>query len=170
LETHPTAADFHYERARLLEREEADLAERIAAFEQAAALDPTHAGALLALGRHAGERGEVDEALLLFDRSAAADLSTATPAREAAQLLAAVGRNEEAEERLDALLREFAYDAAAALTRATLGLASDGPSDRHYELARRAVRFGGGPAAAELLSNIESQRANLPQGAAAIAR
>ena len=161
------AADFHYERARLLEREGAGLPKRIAALEQAVSVDPAHAGALLALGRMAEERGEIDEALSLFDRAAAADESDATPAREGAQLLAAVGRNEEAAERLDTLLLEFPYDAAAALTRATLGLASDGPTDRYHDLARRAVRFGGGPAADELLSSIESHRANLPPGESA---
>jgi len=145
---HPESAELYFVRARLLEREGAPAAEVQRVLERAAELGPSHAGTLLALGRRAASRGEIDSALSLLDRAYAADPADPTPAREAGQLLADAGRDQEAAARFEEVLIEFPQDAGTALALASLPSAQD----RRNVLARRAQRFGGGEAAQRLLT------------------
>jgi hypothetical protein len=69
-------------------------------------------------------------------------------------VLGALGRSDQAEQRLEALLAERPYDAAAARALAELRLARGVKDDRTVELARRAVVFQGGPEAEALLERI----------------
>ena len=64
----------------------------------------------------------------------------------------------EAEQRLDALLAEHPFDVEAAAERARLDLEQGVATPQTVERARRAVRFGGGPDALDLLSRVHAQR------------
>jgi hypothetical protein len=67
--------------------------------------------------------------------------------------------------RLDALLLEHPYEADAAAERARLDLQQGVATEQTLERARRAVRFGGGADALELLSQVLTKR-NEPELAA----
>ena len=129
-----------------------------AEFERALELDPTNARALVGLGRILAEAGELDAGLDAFERASAIDAGLDESYESAAQLLIAAGRASEAEARWAALLKEHPYhvDAAIALARARLARGDGG--ERTLELARRAVRFRGGPAAGRLLADVHSAR------------
>jgi hypothetical protein len=75
----------------------------------------------------------------------------------AAALLVELGRVEDAEARLEALLRVRPYDAEAALGLAGLRLEREGEVEAARELARRAAAFGGGAEAAALLERLEAE-------------
>ena len=70
----------------------------------------------------------------------------------------ASGRQQAAEERLEALLEEHPYDAEAAAQLVALQLGRGPGTERTQELARRAVRFGGGADALDLLSRVYEQQ------------
>jgi tetratricopeptide (TPR) repeat protein len=128
-----------------------------AAYARALELDAGNARALAALGRlTAGE--EPEKALALFDRAAAADPSDADAKLAAARILIATGKPGEAEQRLDALLIEHPFEGAAAAERARLDLEKGVATPQTLERARRAVRFGGGADALDLLSRVHEKR------------
>ncbi len=77
---------------------------------------------------------------------------------EAARALVASGKLAQAEQRLDALLLEHPFEAEAAAERARLDLERGVATPRTLERARRAVRFGGGADALELLGRVHAQR------------
>jgi predicted Zn-dependent protease len=99
-----------------------------------------------------------EAALVLFDRAAVADPSDPAPKLEAARALIASGKLAAAEERLDALLLEHPLEAEAAAERARLDLERGVATARTLERVRRAVRFGGGADALELLSRVHAER------------
>ena len=70
------------------------------------------------------------------------------------ELLIVQGHRDAAEARLEALLREQPWDASAALALARLRLERGTADARTLELARRAVRFRGGPEAEALLERV----------------
>jgi len=155
LGAHPDAAVFHEIRGIALEQRGSPGEEVRAAYGRALELDPENALALAGLGRLAADP---QAALDLYTRAAAADPADPAPQRAAAELLVGLGRREEAERRFAELLGEHPYDAAAAAHLAELLLAREAETDRTLELARRAVRFGGGPEAYELLARVHRSR------------
>jgi tetratricopeptide (TPR) repeat protein len=174
LAAHPDAAVFHELRGLALASSGADAAAVRAAYERALALDAQHTPALLGLARLAAARGENDEALTLFARAAESqqdvELGDPEPWRAWAELLVALGRKDEAAQRLEALLEHAPYDAAAALRLS--GLRAEQPEgvEQALELARRAVRFGGGAAAYDQLAQLHRLRGETEKAAAAQAR
>jgi tetratricopeptide (TPR) repeat protein len=140
-----------------------------AAYLRALELQPANARALEGLGRLALDDDPV-EATAFFDRAAATDPSDPTPRREAARALAASDRPDEAAERLDALLLSHPSEAEAAAMRARLDLERGIATERTLERARRAVRFGGGAEALDLLGAVHGQRGEADQAARAAER
>jgi len=129
-----------------------------AAYARALELEPRSALALAALGRLT-LADDPEAALAFFDRAAVADPSDPDPKFQAARALLASEKPVEAEQRLDALLLEHPFVAAAAAERARLDLARELATPRTLDRARRAVRFGGGgPEAFELLSRVYAAR------------
>jgi tetratricopeptide (TPR) repeat protein len=155
LRAHPDAAVFHEIRGTWLEQRGSHADEVRAAYERALELDPENARALAGLGRLSADP---QAALALYARAAEADPADPAPQRAAAELLIRLGRPEEAERRLSDLLEEHPYDAQAAIRLAELLLAREAETDRTLELARRAVRFGGGAEAYALLGRVHERR------------
>jgi tetratricopeptide (TPR) repeat protein len=128
-----------------------------AAYARALELEPGNARALASLGRLA--LGDDPEAALgFFDRAVAADPSDPDPKLQAARALVASGKLAQAGERLDGMLLEHPFEAEAAAERARLDLERGVATPRTLERARRAVRFGGGADAFELLSRVYAER------------
>ncbi|MCP4039952.1 MAG: tetratricopeptide repeat protein [bacterium] len=114
--------------------------------------------ALEALGRLAAEDRDWEAALSYYDRAAAANPFASGPPVEAARALAALERTAEAEKRLDELMDNHQFDAPAALLLAQLQLDRQEVTERTLDLARRAVRFGGGAEALQLLARVHDAR------------
>jgi tetratricopeptide (TPR) repeat protein len=125
------------------------------AYSRALELDPGYVQALVGLGRL--DREDPERALAHFERALEKAPTDLEAMRGAAEALIAAGRRDEATPRLEALLAEHPYDAAAAQALADLSLAR-GDTDRALSLAQRAVRFRGGPEALDLLGRIHAQR------------
>jgi predicted Zn-dependent protease len=155
LAAHPDAAVFHEIRGLALEQRGAPPEEVHAAYARALELDPEDAQALAGLARLAADS---EAALALYTRAAAADPKDPALQRASAELLVSLGRRAEAEERLAELLQDHPYQAGAAARLAELRLEREAETDRTLELARRAVRFGGGPEAYELLARVHRRR------------
>lgn len=170
LRAHPDAAAANEIRGLWLEQSGAPRDEARAAYARAVELEPTHALALTGLGRLALADGAAEPALGFFERAAAADPDAAEPLRGAGEALRAAGRPAEAEQRLETLLKEHPYDAAAAEQLVELQLARGIAGERTLELARRAVRFGGGADALDLLSRVYAQRNEPERASQAAAR
>jgi tetratricopeptide (TPR) repeat protein len=157
LAAQPDSGAFEEIRGFDLELSGAPAAAVRAAYERAVALEPRNPQALLSLGRLEAS-GDPEAALALFDRAAAADPADPTPKLQAARALIASGKLAEAEVRLDALLLEHPLEAEAAAERARLDLERGVATARTLERARRAVRFGGGADALDLLSWVHTER------------
>jgi len=124
-------------------------------------LDKERAGearALEALGRLSQEAGDLESALTYYQRAAAANPNERAALRRAATLLAAADRRRQAEAQWDALLIEHPYDADAAMQLVRLRLERQAETDLTLELARRSVRFRGGPEARRLLARVHRAR------------
>jgi len=149
VEAQPGEARFHEIHGLALERSDAPEPAIRAAYTRALELDPTNLRALVALGKLERAAGGRQTAAELFDRAAAADSSDPDAAeirREAAVLLASVGRTDDAERRLELLLEEFPHDGATAAHLVALRRARGDDSARTRQLARQADRFGERPA------------------------
>jgi tetratricopeptide (TPR) repeat protein len=162
LARHPEAAAFHEIEGLLLELEgRASAGEIRAAYERALAIDPEQPHALAGRARLALSADPAG-ALADFERVARSQTADATlradAMKGAAEALLALDRAEEAEARLRALLHDYPYDARAAAKLAEIELRRGSPSDRTLELAKRAVHFGGGAPALELLARVHQQR------------
>jgi tetratricopeptide (TPR) repeat protein len=153
----PESAALHEIRGLDLELSGAAPEEVRAAYERALEIDPGSPEALAGLGRLA-QGDDPEAAVALFDRAAAADPSDAAPKLEAARALLAAGRIDDAAERLDHLLLEHPFEAEAAAERARLDLDRGVATPQTLERARRAVVFGGGPDALDLLGRVHAQR------------
>ncbi len=164
LRAHPEAAAFHEILGLWLELRAAPEAEVRAAYTRALELDPKSAGSLAGLARQSLGR-DPRQALTLFEQASAADPRGTEAKRGAARALAASGQPQAAEARLAALLEEEPWNADAAGELAEHQLANGAPTERTLELAQRAVRFGGGAEALELLSRVHERR-NEPERAA----
>lgn len=156
LAKHPDVALFHELRGLHLELAGAPADEIRAAYQKAVEIDPNDAAALLGLGGVSMKRDPA-AALALFDRAAAAAPGDPAPALAAARALLASGRADEGERRLEALLRRFPLEGEAAAELAALDLQRGEVTQRTLEWARRAARFGGGPAAFDRLSQVYAQ-------------
>lgn len=154
LEGNPEAAFLHGIRG--LERELAgDPVGARAAYERALQLDPEEANALRGLGRLAITEDPAG-ALALFDRAVAMDPSVVESRFAAARALLALGRDEEAARRLDALLQDHPFEVAAVAARVEIDLDRSRVSSETLEMARRGVRFGGGTPAYERLARVQT--------------
>jgi len=157
LAARPDSGAFQEIRGLDLELSGAPVEAARAAYARALELEPQNARALAGLGRLA--LGDDPEAALgFFDRAAAADPSDPDPKLQAARALVASGQPAQAEERLDGLLWEHPLEAEAAAERAWLDLERGVATARTLERARRAVRFGGGADALDLLSRVHVER------------
>ncbi len=154
---HPDTAALHVIHGRALELAGAPSEEIRQAYRRAAELEPENAGALAGLGRLSMAQ-DPESALSLFDRAAAADPGDEQSKLGAARALMAAGRYPEAEDRLKAVLEEHPYRPEAAAELAQLQLEHGSDSAQALALAERAVRFGGGAEALDLLSRIHQQR------------
>jgi predicted Zn-dependent protease len=110
------------------------------------------------------------QALAYFDRAATADPGDPAPHLLAARALVASGKPDAANERLDALLKEHPVEVEAAMLCASLDLDRGLATDRTLERARRAVRFGGGIPALELLERVYTTRGESDQAERIAAR
>jgi tetratricopeptide (TPR) repeat protein len=151
---HPESADFHALHGRALHRSKAPAASAREEFDRALALDDKNAHAVLGLARLEADAGSKEASVPLYERAVAADPTNSAAAREFAEVLVALQRSADAEQKLEDLLREVPYDAPAARTLAGLRVARGNSDERTVELARRAVAFGGGPEATAFLQKI----------------
>ncbi len=123
-------------------------------------VEPENARALEGLGRLARQQ-EPAVALSYYERAAASSPGQVGPRFEAARLLVELGRDDEAEKHLVALLDEHPFDVGAASLLAERHLAREVASARTVDLAKRAVRFGGGAEALDLLARVHAGRDEL---------
>jgi tetratricopeptide (TPR) repeat protein len=166
LAKHPDAAAFHALHGVALGARGAPLEQVRAAYSRAVELDPERSAlALAALGGIAAAAGESDAALDFYARAVEADPDDTAALVASAELLLSLERGDEAVKQLEEALERSPYDARIAARLAALVLERGGDPDRAVALARRAVRFRGGPAAEELLA-----RAQATRGEPAIAR
>jgi Tfp pilus assembly protein PilF len=154
---HPEAGVFHEIHGLALELSGAPPEAVRAEYERALELEPANARALAGLGR-AALGDDPKGALDWFDRAAAADATDADAKLGAARALVALGKQEQAAERLDALLLEHPFEAEAAAERARLDVETGVATPGTLERAQRAARFGGGVEALELLSEVYTLR------------
>jgi tetratricopeptide (TPR) repeat protein len=154
---HPDSAQFQAIAAYDLELSGAPSEEVVARYARALELEPEHPWALAGLGRLA-LANDPEAALGYFDRAAAKDSDDPESKLQAARALLALGKQEEAAVRLDALLLEHPAETSAAIERARLDLDRGISTPQTLERARRAVHFGGGADALELLSRVHAER------------
>jgi tetratricopeptide (TPR) repeat protein len=170
---HPKAAAFHEIEGLRLQLEGAPAEQVRAAYERALAIEPENARARAGRGRLA-LASDPEGALADLDRAAQSEPIDASERaeviRQAAEALMALGRVAEAEQRLRALLLEYPYDAKAAAALVEIELGRGRPNDRTLELTRRAVRFGGGADALELLARVHRERGEPEQASEAAER
>ena len=82
----------------------------------------------------------------------------AEPVLRGAEVLSALDREKEAEERVEALMKEHQFDHEAAMLLAGLRVERGDSGDRTLDLARRAMRFGGEQDALDLLIRVHEAR------------
>jgi tetratricopeptide (TPR) repeat protein len=167
LAANPDQAAFHELRGRAL-RAAGDPAGAREALARSLELEPERAGALVELAALSAEQGDRDTAIALYDRAARAKPDEADAAWAAIQLLAASGDGTEIEPRLEALLARHGTHAAAANLLAQR-LAERDP-ERAFAMARRAVRFRGGPDALATLGRMQLERGEAERAASTLGR
>jgi Tfp pilus assembly protein PilF len=153
LAAHPDEGAFQEIRGLDLELAGGDSEAARAAYARALELQPNQALALAGLGRLA-LASDPAAALDYFDRAAAADPTDPAAKLAAARAVAASGDPVAATGRLDALLLQHPYEIDAATERARLDLERGVVTPQTLERAQRAVRFGGGADALDLLSQV----------------
>jgi tetratricopeptide (TPR) repeat protein len=124
------------------------------AYNDVLAIEPENARGLAGLARQAAKLDNAESSLSYFDRAAAADPDEESHVIEACRALIALGRRDEAEERLNKLLDRVQYEGAAAALLVGLHLDRALSADRTLDLAKRAVRFGGGIEGLNLLARV----------------
>lgn len=137
-------ADFHEVRAAALLAAGRPTQAARASLARALEIAPEHAPSLAALAGLERDAGRPLRAVALYDRAAGADPDDPELAYAALDLLAATERRDEVEARLEQLLERHPYHAASASRLARALLARGADLERALELARRAMRFGGG--------------------------
>jgi tetratricopeptide (TPR) repeat protein len=164
LAAHPKSGAFQEIRGLDLELSGAEAEAVRAAYTRALELQPNHAPALTGLGRLT-LASDPTAAIDYFDRAAAAEPEDPASKLEAARAVAAGGDPAAAAERFDALLLKHPWEGEAAAERARLDLDRGVATPQTLERARRAVRFGGGADALDLLSQVH-ERLGEPEAAA----
>jgi tetratricopeptide (TPR) repeat protein len=155
LAAHPGEARFHELRGRAL-RGTGDAAAAREALARALEIEPERASALAELAALTAEQGDREAALALYDRAARANPEEVAYPWAAIRLLDGDGDAADLERRLDALLSRHGTHAGAANLLAQRLIERD--PERALALARRSVRFGGGPDAFETLGRVELAR------------
>ena len=164
---HPDVAQFHELRGRAL-RAAGDLASAREALERAIELEPEHALALAELAALSAEQADRDAAIALYDRADRADRDDPTYAWEAIQLLLDTDDGAEVERRLEALLvRHGIFTPAANLMAQRLRTRN---AERALVLARRAVRFRGGPDALDTLGRVQLESGDVANAVRTLSR
>ncbi len=142
LRAHPEASELHRIRGSALAAQSAGEAAG-KSFERALELDAANARALLGLALLAEGRGDLDAAVALYDRAAAAEPDASEARTAAARIQLARGAAADAEQRFEAALRANPRDALAARELASILLSRKrGAEARALDLSLRAVRFG----------------------------
>jgi tetratricopeptide (TPR) repeat protein len=167
LAAHPDEPLFHELRAQALRAADKPTLAR-QALERALALEPKRASALGELAALAAADGDRDAAIALYDRADRADPKEPAYAWAAIQLVAADDDETEVERRLEALLVQHGTHAAAANLLARRLIERD--PERAFELARRAVRFRGGPDALDTLGRMQLERGDAERAARSLGR
>ena len=153
LESHPEDVAFLTLEGRV--RERAGQSPRTA-YERALDLVPDYAPALAGLAALAEADGDLESALELLGRAAAAFPSDPQAAIDTARLLAALQRNEKSVEKLTTVLRDHPRESAAVVQLAEL-LVDMGELERAESVAERASWLGA-PEAESVLERIRSLR------------
>jgi tetratricopeptide (TPR) repeat protein len=162
LAAHPDEALFRELRGRAL-RAAGDADGSRGALEGALEIEPNRTSALVELAALSAEQGDPEAAISLYDRATGIEPASAEPAWAAIQLVAQDGDAAGLERRLEALLVAHPSHAGAAKLLAQRLQGRD--PERALELARRAVRFGGGPEARDTLARIEALRPSATRSA-----
>jgi tetratricopeptide (TPR) repeat protein len=160
VKAHPDSAAFHALQGDARAANRADAGAVRAAYQRALEIDPADHRGLVGLAGVEEKAGASDAALALYERAARADSGDRASPQAAAKLLVALGKPQDAEARLTALLREHPYDAQAAIALAELRRARGADAGATKELARRAVKFGGGAAAQALLERVDAEKSS----------
>jgi tetratricopeptide (TPR) repeat protein len=155
LAVRPNDALLHELRGRALRAAGATASAR-EALRRALELEPELAAALAELAALTAEQGDRATAITLYDRAAGIEPEQPAHAWAAIQLLTASDRGAAVERRLEVLLARHPNHAGAADLMARRLLARD--PGRALELARRAVRSGGGADALETLGRVLLER------------
>ncbi len=161
---HPEDIQARMALALALREEDAGLEEARTLLVDAIVERPYDPVALTRLGEVEGLRGEPEPALTHFE----AALSLAPKSPEAilglARALDALGRRSEAVARLESFLtRDNPIAGRAALQLALFLEKSDATEDRRIKLGLRALRFGAGQSAIDLLKSIDPIRFETPE-------
>ena len=164
---YPELALFHELRAEAL-RAAGEPALAREALERALELEPERAPALGGLAALAAQDGDRETAIALYDRAGRADPEEPAYAWQAIQLVASSGDDAQLEHRLEALLAHHGTHAQAANLLARR-LAGRDP-ERAFDLARRAVRFRGGPDALDTLGRMQLERGDAERAARTLGR
>ena len=158
LTANPASADLLEVAAFRLELMGAPADEVNAGFRRVLAIEPEHTLALSGLGRALEKAGKSEEALAYIDRAAASD-----PDNVALQLLSiraqqAAGGGDGIETRLESLRDLEPFNGEVSRMLAELRLGRSQTDAETLDLARRAVRFGGGIDELELLARVHAAR------------
>jgi tetratricopeptide (TPR) repeat protein len=168
LAAHPDVAGLHELRGRAL-RAGDDPSGAREALGRALELEPERASALAELAAIAAAQGDREAAIALYDRAARADPEEPAHAWNAILLVAASDAGaEDSERRAEALLARHGTHAGAAKLLARR-LETRDPV-RALALARRAVRFRGGPDALDTLGRIQLARGDAERAARTLTR
>jgi tetratricopeptide (TPR) repeat protein len=167
LAAHPDEPLFHELRALALRAADKPALAR-QALERALALEPKRASALGELAALTAADGDRGAAIALYDRADRADPNEPAYAWAAIQLVAVGDDEKEVERRLEALLVQHGTHAAAANLLARRLIERD--PERAFELARRAVRFRGGPDALDTLGRMQLERGDAERAARSLGR
>jgi len=164
---YPDEAQFHELRGRAL-RAAGDPTSAREALERALKLEPKRALALAELAALSAEQADREAAIALYDRADRADPDDPTYAWEAIQLLLDTDDGAEVERRLEALLVRHGIHAPAANLMAQRLRTRD--AERALVLARRAVRFRGGPDALDTLGRIQLESGDVANAVRTLSR
>jgi tetratricopeptide (TPR) repeat protein len=164
---HPDEAQFHELRGRAL-RAAGEVAPAREALNRALELEPEHTLALAELAALSAEQEDRDAAIALYDRADRADPDDPAYAWQAIQLSVANDDDAEVDRRLEELLsRHGIYAPAANLMAQRL---RERDPERALVLARRAVRFRGGPEALDTLGRIQLESGDAANAAKTLSR
>ena len=164
---HPDEARFHELRGRAL-RAGGETALAREALDRALELEPEYTLALAELAALSAEQGDRDAAIALYDRADRADPDDPAYAWQAIELSVNNDDDAEVERRLEELLARHGIFAPAADLMAQRLRERD--PERALVLARRAVRFRGGPDALETLGRIQLESGNAANAAKTLSR